>query len=260
MMILIKLGVSSMKGKCLVVNGKGGVGKSVTSRELLAANLDNAVLYEFDAANLSQKPYSDNKSFKVKCFCESDIDKFIVDDLMDEDKSIIIDIGIENFSDILQMFYDNSLYDFLDVIFIPLNPSCQDSAKNAIKMYRFLETRTDTPIYFVFNKIDSAEPEQAQFQYFFEKADKNKVKYAKRTISLPYCELLVKAQEVSKTLKALSDDTTDYRQKSLDARAAGNKDEALKAIRMDLLCRGAKKFINDQLTPALTMLPTVFKG
>lgn len=248
-----------MKGKCLIVNGKGGVGKSVTSRELLAANMENATLYEFDAANLSQKPYSSDETFVVKCFDESKIDQMIVDDLMDHDKSVIIDIGIENFSAVLQMFYDNSLYDFLDAIFIPLNPDCQDSAKNAIKMSRFLKSRTEKPIYFVLNKIDPTIAESEQFEYFLEKAKTNKVDVVGRTIPLPHCDLLAKAQAFSKTIKSLSTDQTNYREKSLQARQSGDKEQSLEAIRLDLLCRGAKKYFNEKMMPAITLLSNIFQ-
>jgi len=164
----------------IVINTKGGVGKSTVSMHLLTAYLHSknggkAIDYfEIDDQNKNIEGYSSSKIVSAQIIGSDRIASFITEAVIRDD-DVIIDVGgnrtaADTLKELCDIggFYSNACY------FIPLLESKQDAinAENTLKLIR--EFDTENKVFFVLNKAINARDEELlkdQFMFFYGDID-----------------------------------------------------------------------------------------
>jgi len=170
--------------KIIVLNSKGGVGKSTTAIQVLVPYLyskneqsQQIKVIEFDDENEDSKSFSlskilDAKNIKVST---SDIDASLIDSIL-EDENIVLDIGGNKTTTyVLDSLIDNGMINSFDLIVIPLTDGEQDSI-NAIKVYdKIRENNKTSKIIFALNRVNTAYELEIQFLDFFGDTEKKRL-------------------------------------------------------------------------------------
>lgn len=157
--------------KFLVVNSKGGSGKSTFVMQILAPyfskkNLKARVL-EFDNENQDSIAFTNTKI----CDCEQvAVDENLREVIMDKmysDDDLIFDIGgNQTTTRFLEAAADTDTLAIFSAIFIPMTKGEAD-ALNAEKIYRFIvENAPDVPIFFVLSAVRQGIKTARQFGFF----------------------------------------------------------------------------------------------
>lgn len=160
----------------VVINSKGGVGKSTVSNHLLSAylyvknNAEKVKFYEIDDENKSVLRFKDSDVLDAALISTEMIDSFIEDTFYDT-TDLIIDVG----GNITATTFLHHLEEFggfaaQAIYYIPLLDSDQDAA-NAERTYcRIREFDTKSKIVFVLNRCtnrDNKELVRREFMDFF---------------------------------------------------------------------------------------------
>lgn len=156
----------------LVINTKGGSGKSTASMQLLAPwvydRTGSATLVELDDENHDSADFTDSaiKSERVKVGKEVDAE-FAIDELMSrtDDSYVIADIGGNRTSTMALQHIGSRGYDaFIDLIVVPVSGPGQDvlNAHKTINHVRELMPDYDGKILMVMTRTTSSDPRKVR--------------------------------------------------------------------------------------------------
>jgi len=162
--------------KFIVLNSKGGVGKSTTSMQILAPFLfwkngqnEKINLIEFDDENSDSKSFFNSdivltKRYKID---GNDIDSTLTDIVL-ENNNLIVDVGGNKTTTyILNSLKDTNIISVFDCVVIPLTDGEQD-AINAIKVYtKIREVNKEIKIIFILSRVNKSYNLEVQFLDFF---------------------------------------------------------------------------------------------
>lgn len=160
------------KLKCIVLNSKGGVGKSTVAMQLLAPYIFNrfgkvAKLYELDDENDDAKAFDSSTIIEVhKRSVGGDL-RDMVSEIVLDDSHMILDIGANKTATaVLSALMDSGMIYAVNLVVIPLMDGEQD-ALNAIMTYITIRDSVKTPKFlFVLNRYNSSRDLNAQFDIF----------------------------------------------------------------------------------------------
>ena len=162
--------------KIIVLNSKGGVGKSTTATQVLAPYLyikngqnDRVNLIEFDDENSDNKSFSNSEILEAKTIKVSgnDIDTALTDNVLNYD-DVILDIGGNKTTTyVIDSLIDSGVINAFDLIVIPLTDGEQDSV-NAINVYNKIRENNDTSkIIFAIVWVNNSNENEIQILDFF---------------------------------------------------------------------------------------------
>jgi cellulose biosynthesis protein BcsQ len=160
--------------KILILNAKGGVGKSTISMQVVVPylylrNEKNVVnYYEFDDENEDSKSFINSKlvnSNQIKVV-DSNLREIIADIVL-RDETMCIDVGAnKTTSYFVQSLIDSGMIDAVDLIIIPLADGELD-AINAIELYyKIKESKGDVKVLFILNRHNETRDLYSQFDIF----------------------------------------------------------------------------------------------
>ena len=162
--------------KIIVLNSKGGVGKSTTSTQILAPFLyikngqnDKVNLIEFDDENEDSLSFENSdilipKRVKIE---GNDLDSALTDNVLDFD-DVVLDIGGNKTTTyVIDSLVDSGIINAFDLIVIPLTDGEQD-ALNAINVYKKIrQNNEDSKIIFALSRVNNSYDLEMQFLDFF---------------------------------------------------------------------------------------------
>jgi hypothetical protein len=160
------------KLKCIVLNTKGGVGKSTVAMQLLAPyfydRFDEAVkFYELDNENDDANAFDASKIIEShKIIVNRDINDKL-SEVICEDNHMILDIGANKTATaVLSALINSGMIYAVNLVVIPLLDGEQD-AINAIMTYISIRDTIKKPkILFVLNRHNKSRDKYAQFDIF----------------------------------------------------------------------------------------------
>jgi MinD-like ATPase involved in chromosome partitioning or flagellar assembly len=162
--------------KFIVLNTKGGVGKSTLSMQILAPFLyvkngqnDKVNLIEFYDENSDSKSFDNSNIVIAKRYKISgnDLDSTLTDISLDND-NLIVDVGGNKTTTyMLDSLKNTNLIDVFDCVFIPLTDGEQD-AINAINVYnKIRDLSNDIKVIFALSRVNKSYDTQIQFLDFY---------------------------------------------------------------------------------------------
>ena len=162
--------------KFIVLNTKGGVGKSTVSMQILAPFLywkngqnKKANLIEFDDENSDSETFDNSDIVKTKRYTliGNDLDSTLTDIAL-ENEDLIIDVGGNKTTTyILNSLKDTNVINVFDCVVIPLTDGEQDSV-NAINVYQQIrDLSEDIKIIFALSRVNKNYDLEIQFLDFF---------------------------------------------------------------------------------------------
>jgi len=162
--------------KFMVLNTKGGVGKSTVSVQVLVPYLWNRTgqtekinLVEFDDENSDSETFGNSNILDAKRIkiSNGDLDTNIVNTALDHE-NLVVDVGGNKTTTyILQSLENTNIIDVFDCAIIPLGDGEQD-AINAVNVYKKLrDISNDIKIVFALSKVDKSMDKEIQFFDFF---------------------------------------------------------------------------------------------
>ncbi len=250
--------------KIVVINNKGGVGKTTSSNELFAPflsfenDMKPTMVYEFDEENLNGAKY--NKSscikFSPQKITNCDLENNIIDILL-EDSYAVIDIGANKSTTyFLEALEKSALDQVLSLVAIPISDGEQDTM-NAKKIYRKIRTMNDeVPIVFILSRYSPHRELEYQFDYFFELLLPFVEGKDKQWIVLNDSDTIKFARREGKTVFELSYDKTDYKAiiKNALKKKKKSNDEIKIMSRKNKLLQETIKYRKDVLIPAFNKI------
>lgn len=162
--------------KSIILNSKGGVGKSTTAVQVVAPYMyvkcgknEKINLIEFDDENEDSLTFIKSNILNTKRvkITGNDIDGIVTDISLDND-NLIVDVGGNKTTTIILNSLENSgILSVFDVVFIPLTDGEQD-AINAINVYQKIRSLNDEiKIIFVLSRVNINMNLEIQFLDFF---------------------------------------------------------------------------------------------
>lgn len=161
--------------KIIIINSKGGVGKSTTSMQIIAPFLyemcgnKKVNFIELDDENEDSTTFAGSELVEAQRIqiTGTDLDSKLLDIIVDND-NIILDVGGNKTTTyVINSLSSTGIISALDLIVIPMMDGEQD-ASNAIKLYnRVRELNSDIKIVFALSRVDSSMDIEMQFFDFF---------------------------------------------------------------------------------------------
>ena len=254
--------------KIIVINNKGGVGKTTSSNELFAPflsfknNMTPTVVYEFDEENLHGAKYcnSDCVRYSPQKITNVDLEENIMNILLEETHSVI-DIGANKSTTyFLEALTKSALDDIISLVAIPLSDGEQDTL-NARNIYRKIRTiNKDIPVVFILSRYTPSRELEYQFDYFFELLlpfieDKDK-----NWIVLEDSDSIKYARREGKTVFEISYEQIDYKSMIKKALKKNKDSNKIKEIsRKSRLYQDAIEYRKNVLNPAFNKLEEIIK-
>ena len=157
----------------IVINTKGGVGKSSVSSQFLSAYIskktENEVdFFEIDDQNESVKSMSDSKILKSSIIKVENVSKFVEESILFEN-DIVVDVG-GNITAVMFLQKLKSLGGFITptIYFIPMFDGDQD-AKNAADTFNLIrEFDKDSKIIYVLNRCTNTSNQELMEREFID--------------------------------------------------------------------------------------------
>jgi hypothetical protein len=161
--------------KILVMNSKGGSGKSTVATQVVLPwlftrthNQKIALYYEFDDENDHSWPFQNSviaTSIPVQV-SQTDLRTKVTDILLQKECSVCIDVGANKTSIALQQaLFDTGMIHAIDVVIIPIMDGEVD-ALNAIALAKAVREASDVPILFALNRHNEMRELESQFNLF----------------------------------------------------------------------------------------------
>lgn len=227
--------------KILVFNSKGGCGKSLITREIIAAPLGKQIaIAEIDELNKTQEPYKDRFADVIELKKESISDLLIH---LNDHKNIVIDVGADNLTATLQTMVEYQLFDDVDKVVIPLGLGRSDS-ENALKTYSGIVKHCDN-IMFAFTMFNIGELFENQYPVFFDNVDGIVENFNDDMIvKINNSDVFLDAQHERKLVVELAQEV-DYKSSAITAKSKGDNDSFRKLMRQELNKRSAKILVKN---------------
>jgi cellulose biosynthesis protein BcsQ len=160
--------------KIVILNAKGGVGKSTISMQVVVPYLytrsGNKMInyYEFDDENEDSKSFINSKlvnSQQIKV-TESNL-RDVITDIVLRDEPMCVDVGANKTTTyFMTSLIDSGMIDAIDMIVIPLSDGELDSI-NAIELYyKIKESGSDVKVLFILNRYNELRDIHSQFDIF----------------------------------------------------------------------------------------------
>jgi hypothetical protein len=224
--------------KIVVINNKGGVGKTTSSNELFAPflsfenNMEQTVVYEFDEENTHGKMYvnSDCIKFSPQKTSGSKLQKNITNILLNKNHCVI-DIGANKSTTyFLEALSKSALDDIISLVAIPLGDGEQDSL-NARNIYRKIRKMNQSiPIVFVLSRYNPNRELEYQFDYFFEDLIPTVEEKDKKWIVLEDSDCIKYSRREGKTIFELSYENIDFKKMIKKAINKNKSEEKIKQL------------------------------
>ena len=232
--------------KHFVFSTKGGVGKSLAAREIVAGPAAKEyVMIEIDELNKTQSAYK--SSFKQIIELNQDNIKDLLV-ICNEHDDLIIDVGVDNLSATMQVFVDYALFDEIDQVIIPLFNGRTDS-ENALKSYAMIQPFCAN-IKFIFGRA-TYEPVDSQFSIFFNNIRKIMPDFSTKDYVIIYeSDIYIDAQNQKRLVAEIAEDDHEYKVEALDAKHAGNMSLFNQLMQKELLKRAAKLVMKKNIVSA----------
>lgn len=232
--------------RILVFNSKGGCGKSLVAREIIAApKATDFVIAEIDELNRTQASYKE--CFKaVLQLSKETVKELLI--YLNEHENIVIDVGADNLSATLQDFVQFNLFEDIDKVVIPLGPGRTD-CENALKTYQAI-THFCSNIIFVFNRADPNLSLEVQFPVFFNNVLKIIPNFSdKMKVVVTESDIFLDAHNQKKLVTELAEDI-DYKAAALTAKSEGDTVKFRTFMEQELNKRAAKILLEKTIIPA----------
>lgn len=232
--------------RILVFNSKGGCGKSLVTREIIAApKANDFVIAEVDELNQTQAPYT-NRFKDVLQLSKATVKELLIH-LNDHD-NIVIDVGADSLSATLQALIEYNLFDDIDKIVIPLGPGRTD-CENALKSYQALINNCSN-IVFAFNRVDPYLLLEEQFPVFFNNAQKIIPELSdEMKVIITESDIFLDAHNQKKLVTELAENI-DYKAAALTAKNKGDTEKFRELMQSELNKRAAKILLENVILPA----------
>ncbi len=160
--------------KIIVLNAKGGVGKSTISMQVIVPYLytrnGNRVVnyYEFDDENEDSKSFINSKLVNSQQIRVADKNlRDPITDIVLREESMCIDVGANKTTTyFISSLIDSGMIDAIDLIVIPLSDGELD-AINAIELYyKIKESGSNVKVLFILNRYNELRAIDSQFDIF----------------------------------------------------------------------------------------------
>lgn len=230
----------------LVFNSKGGCGKSLITREIIAAPLGKDIaIAEIDTLNKTQKPYAD----RFKAVIE--LNKEEIPDLLihlNEHDNIVIDVGADNLSNTLQIMVEYNLFEDIDRVVIPLGLGRSDS-ENALKTFKVISDHCDK-IIFAFTNHNPDESIESQYPVFFSNVGKVVPNFTDESyVTIRSSSVFHDAQHEKKLVVEMAQEV-DHKSAAIAAKKEGNIDKFKDLMRLEANKRSAQILVKNCIMPA----------
>lgn len=252
--------------KIVVINNKGGVGKTTSSNELFAPflsfenEMNPTIVYEFDEENAHGKKYtkSDCVRFSPQKISRSKLEKNIMNALLEEGHGVI-DIGANRSTTyFLEALEKSALDEIISLVAIPLSDGEQDTINAKSIYYKIRKMNQSIPIIFILSRYNPTRELAYQFDYFFETLIPFIQEKDREWIVLNDSDCIKFSRREGKTIFELSYDKKDYKKIIKDAIKKKKSAEKIKQLsqknRMHLDIIEYRKSI---LTPSFNKLKEI---
>lgn len=229
----------------LVFNSKGGCGKSLIAREIIAAPFGKDVtIIEIDELNKTQKPYADRFDSVIELNKENISDLLIH---LNEHDNVVVDVGADNLTATLQTMVEYNLFEDIDRVVIPLGLGRSDS-ENALKTYKVLSEHCNK-IIFALTNYNPEESLQSQYPVFFNNAKKivgdiEDTNY----VTINHSSIFHDAQHERKLVIELAKDV-DHKSAAIAAKNEGDIEKFRDLMRKELNKRAAQILVRQCIMP-----------
>jgi hypothetical protein len=232
--------------RILVFNSKGGCGKSLLTREVIAApNASDTVIVEIDTLNQTQLTYKTQFKNVIE-LDKSNIEELLI--LLNEHDNVVVDVGADNLTATLNTLVIYQLFDDIDLVIIPMSNGRTD-CENALKTYTTIGEHTQN-IIFAFSRRNEDEKLEDQYQVFFNNMQKAGLKSIDgKYITIRESDLFSDAQNEKELVINLAKEV-DYKKEAMKAKADNNKKRFDELMRKELYKRAAKILVNECILPA----------
>lgn len=252
--------------KILVINAKGGVGKTTASIELFAPFLflrnkaEKVKIYSFDEENFLNNFYDNSEILEIhsKKVSAADMEEDISASLL-KNIPMVLDIGANKTTTYMLKALENTgLFHVLDLIVIPITDGEQD-VLNAKSIYNSIKRMSkEIPVVFVLSRYVEGRDVSIQFESFFEDllplVEKNDAKFVKMTDS----DAIKFSRKLSKTIYEMSLNKTDFDMEFKEALKNGEDENSLIAItKKRRMFKLAKEYRINVLNNAFEILDTI---
>ncbi len=242
----------------IVINSKGGVGKSTLANQILTAylflknNTKKVQLIEIDDENKDSAIFAKSNILDAKQLTTKQL--FEIDEIFLDDDDVIIDVGgnvtaTKFLNDIQQIGEFNNI-----VWYIPVMQGMQDTA-NALDMYYSIKNiDNNANIIFalsnVYSNVNNLDDLQFEFLHFFGNEFLNtpfaipkkipEYKY----IAIQHTPVLNYAKTFAKTILDIANNTKDFKELAKQAKKDGNDTQKRKYLFYNRIKNSAINYIN----------------
>lgn len=251
--------------KIVVINNKGGVGKTTSSNELFAPflafenNMEPTIVYEFDEENAHGAKYINSDCVKFSPQPTSTQLEEILMNILLEETHCVIDIGANKTTTILLEALENSALDHaISLVAIPLSDGEQDTM-NARTIYRKIRAMNkEVPIIFVLSRYNQNRELEYQFDYFFEFLLPFIDEKDRHYVVINDSDSIKFSRREGKTVFEISYDNIDYKEIIKKALKKNKSDKKIKELsRKHKLFQESKAFRKQVLIPAFNQIKEI---
>jgi len=234
--------------KFLVLNTKGGVGKSTITQHVLCPFLfektrKKVLLCEIDELNFDCVNLRNTEVFESKCFRLSEMSPVSMEEVFFSKKSVVIDVGGNiSASESLRFFKKAHVLDLINFVIIPVLSGLQD-ALNAKQIMEELKEIANAKVILALNRAKD-ENLQYQFPHVFSYDDILSVfESVPEHIVVPDDNVIEFAKSYGITVWEIAQrDIQELLQKRKEALKEGNREKALRLTQRVYLVERAREF------------------
>ena len=237
--------------KALVLNAKGGVGKSLTAREIVAGPLgDQVLVVEVDELNRQQIDFKNSFLDVVEVLATSVEDAIVY---LKKYEHVVIDVGIENLSTAFAGMLQSRIFNYLDVVVIPVLPGRYEG-EGALQVYQKLrEKGVSSRVVFALNMSDAERSVALQDQHFgFFAVLQSKglslddIEY----VQIPYSSVFTEAQYKTMTVAEIAKSPSRLTELLNEDEEFGFTDKALRIANSEWNRLAAQQLMSEWILPA----------